>query len=89
MSAAIISVGDNSGGGAQQRRIGDLQIRDESRGDYCLCQSRKGQMADHHRRHRNAQRIRRVERRSAGIVKQHGLNAELDGGNQRRGIDGE
>ena len=74
---------------AQQPGIGSLKIGDQSGADDSFRQPGEGEVANHHRRNGDAQRIWCVKRCAAGIMKERGLDSKLDGGQQSGDVDGE
>ena len=68
-----------------RRRL--AQVREHRRREDDLREAEDRQVADHHRRHRDPERIRTVERLARRIREQQRLHAELDGRHERRRID--
>ena len=68
-----------------RRRL--AQIREHRRREDDLRETEDRQVADHHRRHRDPERIRAVERLARRIREQQRLHAELNGRHERRRID--
>ena len=64
-----------------------LQPGDDTSGDDEFRQTGKGEVAKEHGRDRNPKRIGRIERSASGIVKKHGLDAELNPRTKRGHID--
>ena len=66
-----------------------LQVGHQARGDHRFGHSGDREVANHHGRYSDCQRIGRIERNAAGVVKENRLNAELDGSDESRSIGGE